>query len=91
MQLTPLSWLLKLRENFGQLNTLDQCMALEEILKCFECNAVNGQLKKYGGTDSFGRFTLNNNLFGLRNRKFTLIDQSVTGFFEKRFDLLNDY
>ena len=66
-------------------------MALEEILKCFECNAVYGQLKKYGGTDSFGRLTLSSNLSGLRNRNFYLIDQSVTGFFEKRFDLLNDY
>ena len=90
-QQTPLSCLLKIRENFGQLNTMDQCKALEEILKCFECNAVYGQLKKYGGTDSFGRLTLSSNLSGLRNRNFYLIDQSVTGFFEKRFDLLNDY
>lgn len=90
-QQTPLSWLLKLRENFGQLNTIDQCKALEEILKCFECNAVCGHLKEYGGNDGFGILTLGRNLTMLKNCNFFLIDQSVTGFFEKRFDLLNDY
>ncbi|MDY3307866.1 MAG: Cas9 endonuclease PAM-interacting domain-containing protein, partial [Eubacteriales bacterium] len=90
-QQTPLSWLLKIREKFGQLNTIDQCKALEEILKCFECNAVCGHLKEYGGNDGFGILTLGRNLSTLKNCNFILIDQSVTGFFEKRFDLLNDY
>ena len=73
------------REKFENLTLEDQCMALNEILKLFQCNSLAANLKKIGGPERAGILVLNSDITKIGN--LYLIDQSPTGFFEKKVEI----
>ena len=74
------------REKFSTLSLEDQCITVREILNLFRCNPVLTSLAILCGKGNVGAI--------LKNKKISdqqsvyLINQSVTGIFETRIDLL---
>lgn len=78
------------REKFILLDLNEQCYIINEILKILHCNVVTGDLKLLGGSGQSGAVTTNSALSNIKNVKsIKLINQSVTGLFEKEIELLN--
>lgn len=78
------------RDKFVSLDVRKQCYVLSEILKIIHCNVVTGDLTfineaKKAGAIKFGMVVTD--LKGINSIK--LINQSVTGLFESKVDLLN--
>lgn len=78
------------RDKFASLDVRKQCYVLSEILKIIHCNVVTGDLTfineaKKAGAIKFGMVVTD--LKGINSIK--LINQSVTGLFESKVDLLN--
>ena len=69
---------------FENLTVLEQCKVICEIIKLFKCDAQTADLKLLGGKN--GRIRKNCNISGLNTAY--LINQSVTGLYETKFDLL---
>lgn len=74
------------KENFIKLDMEEQCIVLGEILHLFQCQSVSANLKSIGGPGSAGILVMNNNITGCN--RISIINQSVTGVFEKEIDLL---
>lgn len=78
------------RDVFVSLDLRTQCFVLNEILKILHCNVLMGDLSKVGLAKKSGALTSNSVLTEIKNVKsIYLINQSVTGLFENKIDLLN--
>ncbi len=78
--------LTKCRENFLHLAVEDRCAVLMKILAFFQCNPVLSDLRMIGGVGQAGRFTIPFN--ATKQSGLTLVNQSITGFFEKKIQLV---
>lgn len=82
--------ILNSRDVFLSLDLRTQCFVLNEILKILHCNVLMGDLSKIGLAKKSGALTSNSVLTEIKNVKsIYLVNQSVTGLFEKKIDLLN--
>ena len=73
------------RDSFANLSVEEQSVEILEILHLFECTAVAANLKRIGGAASAGIVLLSKDI---TNSNLMLINQSSTGLFEQRIDLL---
>lgn len=78
--------LTKCRENFLHLAVEDRCAVLMQILAFFQCNPVLSDLRMIGGVGQAGRFKIPFN--ATKQSGLTLVNQSITGFFEKKIQLV---
>lgn len=77
------------KEKFEILDIVEQCNVIKNVLTILKNNASKGDLKSIG-IKANGAIRLNNNISEIKNVKsIKLINQSVTGLFEKEFELLN--
>lgn len=78
------------RDVFVSLDLRTQCFVLNEILKILHCNVLMGDLSKVGLAKKSGALTSNSVLTEIKNvNSIYLVNQSVTGLFENKIDLLN--
>lgn len=63
-----------------------QCAVIGEIIKLFVCKSVTCNLELIGGKSKAGAFKIGKNISGI-SRAY-LYNQSVTGLFEQKIDLL---
>ena len=70
------------KDKFIELPLEKRCEVLSSILHLFQCNAVLSDFHLLGGSKQAGRIYLNKKIKA-QDRVY-LIEQSVTGFFEKR-------
>lgn len=75
-------------EKFKELSIHDQCYVLMQILNILHSNTLSGNLVLIGGSGKSGILTIANKLQA-KYSSFEIINQSITGLFEKRIDLLN--
>lgn len=73
------------RDAFVNLEKEDKCKVLFEILHLFQCNSKMTNLTLIGGKAVVGVLSLNYNISKVENIK--IINQSITGCYEKRIDL----
>jgi CRISPR-associated endonuclease Csn1 len=76
----------KCEDTFKAMSTLSQIRILLEAIKAFRCNAVYANFKQLSGQQNRGRIRINDKISELDTAY--LIDQSVTGLYEHRIDLL---
>ncbi len=76
------------QETFGELNELEQSKVLEQILNTFKCNTVTANLNGIGGAKITGKIRPTKTLSNGKGKTAYLINQSVTGLFEEKVDLL---
>lgn len=74
------------REKFIALSEFEQCKLLMEILKLFKCDSQRSNLKAIGCAENTGAILTGKNLSGVKSAY--LINQSVTGIYEVKVDLL---
>ena len=74
------------RSVFAALPVEEKCIVLSEILHLFQCQSGSANLKSIGGPASAGILVLNSNISELD--EVLLINQSPSGIYEKRIDLL---
>lgn len=78
------------RDEFAALEIRKQCYVLNEILKMMHCNVVVGDLTYIKEAKKSGTITTNSVLSEIKNANtIYLVNQSVTGLFESKVDLLN--
>ena len=71
---------------FTELDAEQQCVLLSSCLNLFACNAVNPDISLIGGGKDVGKMLINKNISNLA--KCYLINQSVTGVYENKINLL---
>lgn len=76
------------QENFARLSVPDQCRILLQVLNLFANNAASADLKLLNGKAGIGILLTSKNLDNYMGHTFTLIHQSITGFFEQEIVLL---
>ena len=77
------------RDEFANLEIKKQCYVLNEILKIMHCNVVSGDLTYINESKKAGIVTTNSVLSEVKNaNSIKLVNQSVTGLFESKIDLL---
>lgn len=69
-------------ETFNRLSPEQKCKLIGEILHLCQCNATNADLRLIGGAKNAGALTMSTQIYPKDH--VYLIEQSVTGFFEKR-------
>ena len=74
------------REKFIELEAEEQCKLLYQLLLLFACNSMSADLRAIGGVGQAGYIQLNKKLDA--NKKYLLVNQSPTGLFEQKIDLL---
>lgn len=74
------------RDQFIHLSLLGQSKLLLEILKAFQCGPQNPNLDALCGVKTVARISKSSNLSNYRS--IFLVDQSITGLFEHKIDLL---
>ena len=74
------------RGKFMEFSIFEQCKLLMEILKAFRCDRQLSDLKSIGGSASSGVISTNKKISGMQSAY--LINQSVTGLYEVKVDLL---
>lgn len=79
---TPIEMIIKNQEMFKTLTLAEKAKILIEILYLFQCNRVISDLSLLGGSGSQGAISIGKNL--KESDEVILIEQSVTGFYEKR-------
>ena len=75
-------------DKFSQLTVFDQCRILLQLLNLFANNAASADLKLLNGKSGIGILLTSKNLDNYSGHRFELIHQSITGFYEKRINLL---
>lgn len=70
------------KNKFTNLSLEERCEVLGSILHLFQCNPVLSDLRLLGGKKSTGTIRLNKKI--KPEDHVYLIEQSITGFFEKR-------
>lgn len=81
------TYLLDCRNKFIELDDCKQCKILIEILKTFTCNADLTSLKELNGKEKMGAIRKSSNMS--KSHNVYLVNQSVTGLFETKVDLLH--
>lgn len=76
------------QENYVKLTVPNQCRVLLQILNLFANNASSADLKLLNGKAGVGILLTSKNLNNYSGHTFTLIHQSITGFFEQEINLL---
>lgn len=84
---SQLKFLMEARTKFIECTLEEECIILNEILHLMQCKAVLANLKLIGGPKEAGRMRFNK-VISKKNKSVVLANQSVTGLFEKRIDLL---
>lgn len=79
---TQADFLCQSKDKFTNLPLEERCEVLGSILHLFQCNAVLSDFHLLGGSRQAGRIYLNKKIKAQDH--VYLIEQSVTGFFEKR-------
>lgn len=74
------------KEIFVQLDKKEKCLVLEEILHFFQCNSCLSNLSLIGQSANAGVLSINKKLN--EDSKIFLINQSITGLYEVKIDLL---
>lgn len=74
------------RDIFVKLSVEKQCRVIMEILHIFDCNAGSSNLKDINGGRKKGICSINKEI--TKYNSVVLIEQSITGLFEKKIDLL---
>ena len=74
------------RSNFIKLKAEDKCIVLNEILYMFQCQSGSANLKLIGGPANAGILVMNSNITECKS--ISIINQSPSGIFEKKIDLL---
>ena len=74
------------REKFSELDILEQCNILLQLLKAFKCNRESSNLEKLNNKKQAGVIVIPH--FFTKCSVFKVIHQSITGLFEKEMDLL---
>lgn len=78
------------RDKFVTLDVKKQCYVINEILKIMHCNVVTGDLSLIGAAKKAGVVSTSSALSEIKKvSSIMLINQSVTGLFETKIDLLN--
>lgn len=83
---TQADFLCQSKDKFKNLSLEERCEVLGSILHLFQCNPVLSDLHLLGGKKSTGTILLNKKI--KPEDHVYLIEQSVTGFFEKRILLV---
>ena len=76
------------REAFVDLREADQCRLLIQILILFRNRATDIDISLIGGPKNKGKIRTSNMVNPKKTKQFTIINQSVTGFYEQTVDLL---
>lgn len=76
----------KSREKFNECTLEEQCIVLNEILHLMQCKPLTADLSLIGGSKRAGNFQINKIISNFK--RVFLINQSVTGLFEQKIDLL---
>lgn len=76
------------KNTFEQLGIHEQCKQLKKLLKIFNTTSEGVDLKSIGGSGKTSVLFISKKLSN--NEKVILINQSPTGLFERRIDLLQD-
>lgn len=71
---------------FEELSMEEKCIVLSEVLHLFQCQSGSANLKLIGGPASAGILYLNSNISDAG--EILIINQSPSGIYEKRIDLL---
>ncbi len=71
---------------FKELSKSDQCVVIREILNLFAIGNVSANLELLGEAKNFGVSMINKKI--TEYEEFILINQSITGVYEKEIDLL---
>ena len=74
------------RDKFVNCTLEEQCILLNEILHLLQCKPLTADLSLVSGSKHAGNFQINKVITNAKNAM--LINQSVTGLFEKNIDLL---
>lgn len=74
------------REKFIKLTIEEQCTVLEEILHLMQCKPILADLHLIGGSKDSGKTQFNKIIS--KSQQAWLINQSITGLFEQKVDLL---
>lgn len=74
-------------ETFKSLSLYEQCYVILELLKILHANVVIGDLQLIGGSKKSGTLTISNKIQP-NVKEFSLINQSITGLFETKVNLL---
>lgn len=74
------------KHKFGMLSKEDKCSVLMEILHLFQCNVLLSDLSKIDGGAHAGSISVPFN--ATKQSGLTLVNQSITGFFEKKIQLV---
>jgi len=75
----------KKKDTFENLAIEEKCLLLAEILKVFQSNRVEGNLKSIGETGNAGKIRFSKNISN--HNSITIINQSPTGIYEQEIDL----
>lgn len=76
------------KERFKELSIYNQCILLKNLLKIFTTTGEGIDLRLIGASKETSKLTILKKLSN--NEKVILINQSPTGLFERRIDLLQD-
>lgn len=82
---TQLQTLEKGKEKFDSLTREEKCLILNEILHLFQCQSTTANLTLIDGPGHAGILLLNNDISKLEH--ISIINQSITGFYEQAIDL----
>lgn len=82
---TQIDTLEKGKEIFAELSRVEQCLVLNEILHLFQCQSAAANLSLIGGPRHAGVIVLNHDISKVEH--ISIINQSVTGFYEQVVDL----
>ena len=75
------------KTNFENLTLEKQCLSIVNMLPLFANNTLASDLSLIGGSKNAGKILTSKKIS--TNKKVTLINQSITGIYENRIDLLN--
>ena len=75
------------REKFAKMSILDQCGILCNVLKAFKCDIQKPNFSALGGSGRAGQIRKNKRIDQLKS--IWLVNQSVTGLYETRINLLD--
>lgn len=82
---TQIRTLEKGKEKFNNLTREEKCLLLNEILHLFQCQSATANLSLIGGPKQAGKLGMNNDVSKLEH--ISIINQSITGFYEQVIDL----
>lgn len=74
-------------ETFESLSIYNQCIVISQILNILHANVVKGDLSLVGQSKQSGTLTIANKVQP-NVKEFYMINQSITGLFEQKIDLL---